>query len=110
MPYIHFTLPMSSLLEIGMMIDPFFGLELYATFAEFMKEFMKPAFLHLQRFYNGIVQTNYVSAIRRARNGVQYHVWARVQAGYFPAVEVRFNELEERDITQYPGERNHRAG
>ena len=101
---------MSSLLEIGMMIGPGFQLELYATFDEFMKEFCEPAFLHLLMFYNNSVQPGHFSAIRRARNGVQYHVWARVQAGYFPAVEVRFNEYEERDPTQHPDERNHRAG
>ena len=47
------------------MIMPECEMMLYANFDEFLKEFWQPAHLHLQRFYNGLVQTDYFSAIRR---------------------------------------------
>ena len=57
--YIHFTLPMSSLMEINFMITPEFGLMLYADFNDFLENFWKVAFLHLRMFYQGLVPENY---------------------------------------------------
>ena len=108
--YIQFTLPMSSLMEINFMITPEHGLMLYADFNDFLENFWKVAFLHLRMFYQGLVPEDYWSVVREARNGVRFLVWARVQPGDFPAVEVRFKEVEERDITLHPFEQNHRAG
>ena len=109
--YIHFALPMSSLVEITMMITPSHRLMLYASFDDFLKNFYEPAWWHLWKVYNCIpVEASHFSAIRRSRDGVLFHVWARVQAGYFPAVEVGFIELEERDRALHREEPCHRAG
>ena len=108
--YIQFTLPMPSLMEINDMISPELGLMLYADFNDFLENFWKVAFLHLEMFYQGLVPEDYWSVVREARNGVRYVVWARVIPGDSPATEVAFKELEERDITLHPLEQNHRAG
>ena len=108
--YIHFTLPMSSLMEINFMISPEFGLMLYKDFDDFLENFWKVAFLHLEMFYNGLVPEDYWSVVREARNGVRFLVWARVIPGDSPATEVAFKEVEERDISLHPLEQNHRAG
>ena len=48
--------------------------------------------------------------IREGMNGVRYLVWARIMPASFPAVMIRFDEVEERDRSKHPGEPYHRAG
>ena len=111
MVYVNFTLPMMSMMEINIMIDRRFDLVLYKSFEQFMQEFLVNARDHLQLHQMGLVPEDYWSQIRESPiDGVRYLVWARVLPNAFPACEVRFHEVEERDITQHSGEHMHRAG
>ena len=108
---VQFTLAMDSMIEISFMITRSYNLMLYKDFDEFLQEFWYNAHRHLQLYLAQQRAEDYWSVIRQSPiDGVQYLVWARVMPGMFPAVEVRFREVEERDITQHPGEHHHRAG
>ena len=102
---------MKSVLEINFMIDRKYDLVLYKSFDQFMQEFWHPAHERLQYHQMGVVEEDWWSDIRESPiDGVRYGVWAQIMPDSFPAVEVWYHELEERDPTQHPGEWMHRAG
>ena len=93
------------------MITPKYNLVLFEDINEFMDIFWFNAHEHLQLHQTGQVPEDYYRQVRESPiDGVRYLVWARIMPSIFPAVEVRYNEVEERDITKHPEEKCHRAG
>ena len=107
---VQFTLAMDSMIEISFMVTRSYNLMLYKDFDEFLQEFWQNAHLHLQLYLAHQRAEDYWSVIREGMNGVRYLVWARIMPASFPAVMIRFDEVEERDRSKHPGEHYHRAG
>ena len=107
---VQFTLQMDSMIRISFMITPSYKLMLYKDFDEFLQHFWQNAHLHLQMYLAHQRAEDYWSVIREGMNGVRYLVWARIIPASFPAVMIRFDEVEERDRSKHPGEHYHRAG
>ena len=108
---VQFTLAMDSMIEISFMITRSYNLMLYKDFDEFLQEFWQNAHLHLQLYLAQQRAEDYWSVIRQSPiDGVRYLVWARIMPASFPAVMIRFDEVEERDRSKHPGEHYHRAG
>ena len=83
---------------------------LYKSFDEFMNVFWKEAHDKLNDYMNNRRDEDWYGQIREARDGILFVVWARILHGQFPAVEIIFNEREERTPETHPDEWNHRAG